>query len=79
MIAAVGRMAAAESLTRKSITQRLAAETDPLSFEYLNAQSVALKRKGVTFKRNRLRLEKAQPGGIRRETGRTRQSAAGRL
>lgn len=59
MIAAVVRMASAEPLTREQITQRLEAEFGPLPFEHLDTLSVALKREGLTFKRNRLSLKKS--------------------
>ncbi|KUY56368.1 MULTISPECIES: helix-turn-helix domain-containing protein [unclassified Burkholderia] len=59
MIAAVVRMASAEPLTREQITRRLEAEFGPLPFEHLDTLSVALKREGFTFKRNRLSLKKS--------------------
>ncbi|OXJ21420.1 transposase [Burkholderia sp. HI2714] len=79
MIAAAVRMASVEPLTREQIVQRLEAEFgSPLPFGHLDTLSVALKREGFTFKRNRLSLKKTRPAGIRRETGHARQAAAGR-
>ncbi|RQT73134.1 helix-turn-helix domain-containing protein [Burkholderia cepacia] len=78
MVAAFVRMASVEPLTREQIVQRLEAEFDPLPFGHLDTLSVALKREGFTFKRNRLSLKKMRPGCIRRQTSHARQTAAGR-
>ncbi|KVD59120.1 transposase [Burkholderia ubonensis] len=59
MIAAVVRMASTEPLTREQIVQRLEAEFGALPFGHLDTLSVALKREGFTFKRNRLSLKKS--------------------
>ncbi|HHV7525565.1 TPA: helix-turn-helix domain-containing protein [Burkholderia orbicola] len=59
VIAAVVRVASAEPLTREQINQRLETEFGPLPFEHLDTLSVALKRKGFTFKCNRQSLKKS--------------------
>ncbi|WP_230960241.1 hypothetical protein [Burkholderia territorii] len=59
MVALVVRMASAEPLTREQIVQRLEAKFGSLPFGNLDTLSVALKREGFTFKRNRLSLKKS--------------------
>ncbi|KVW47310.1 helix-turn-helix domain-containing protein [Burkholderia ubonensis] len=52
-------IASVEPLTREQIVQRLETEFGPLPFGHLGTLSVALKREGFTFKRNRLSLKKS--------------------
>ena len=59
MIAAAIRLASTEPLTREQIVQRLAAQFGAMPFEHLDTLSVALKRAGFTYKRNRFSLKKS--------------------
>lgn len=58
MIATAMELASTEPLTREQIVQRLEVQFGPMPFVHLDTLSVALKRAGFTYKRNRLSLKK---------------------
>ncbi|RQR48233.1 transposase [Burkholderia sp. Bp9126] len=58
MIAVAIRLVSTEPLTREQIVQRLEAQFGATPFEHLDTLSVALKRAGFTYKRNRFSLKK---------------------
>ncbi|WP_232440839.1 helix-turn-helix domain-containing protein [Burkholderia ubonensis] len=60
MIAAAIRLASTEPLTREQIVRHLEVQFGPMPLEHLDTLSVALKRAGGTYKRNRFSPKKSE-------------------